>query len=186
MMVTTGFLDVCRAKGVIVYEMPGWQGRGESGSFSIRGVLLHHDAMGLRNDNVPNYMAQNGVAGSQVWIKFDGTLYVLAAGLKWHAGAGGGWGSIPADNGNAYCLGIETDYSGSGPRDPRIDDAIHLVTRAAVEYYKLNPARDLALHKEYAPDRKVDLANFDADDWRRRAAQDTPEPVGFWQAWFAA
>jgi hypothetical protein len=33
----------------------------------------------------------------------------------------------------------------------------------------MNPQRDLALHKEYAPDRKQDLSNFDADAWRARA-----------------
>jgi N-acetyl-anhydromuramyl-L-alanine amidase AmpD len=186
-MVTGGFLDLCRAKGVSVHEMPGWQGRGESdGPFSIRAILLHHDAMGLHNDNVPTNMSQNGVDGSQLWIKFDGTLYVMAAGRKWHAGLGSGWGSIPTNHGNDVALGIETDYSGSGPRDPRIDATIHLVTRAAVEFYGLNPARDLALHKEYAPDRKIDLSNFDADAWRARAAQGDPAAVTWWGAWFAA
>ena len=193
-VVTSGFIDACRAKGVDVVEMPGWQNRGESdGPFSVRAVLLHHDAMGLHNDNVANYMSQNGVNGAQLWIKYTGQLYVLAAGRKWHAGLGDGWGSIPANHANDVCLGIETDYTGSGPREPAIDATIHLVTRAAVEYYGLNPARDLALHMEYAPGRKTDLSNFDADDWRRRAAQEQPPapppappaPPAWW-GWFAA
>jgi len=187
--VTSGFLDLCRARGVTVVEMPGWQDRGETdGPFSIAGVLLHHDAMGLHNDNVPQYMSQQGVNGSQVWIKYTGELYVLAAGRKWHAGVGGGWGSIPANHANDVCLGIETDYSGSGPREPAIDTTIHLVTRCAVEYYGLDPAQDLALHKEYAPGRKDDLSNFDADAWRSRAANGPqPQPAEpTWWGWFAA
>ena len=174
--VTAGFVSALRAAGLDVVEMPGWQDRGESGSFNIRGLLLHHDAMGLHNDNVPHFMSQNGENGAQLWVKYTGQVYVLAAGLKWHAGAGGGFRNIPAGNGNAYCLGVETDYKGSGPRESAIDEAIHKLTRVAVQFYGMNPQRDLACHREYAPDRKIDLANFDADAWRARAASDAPAP----------
>src|SRR5437868_7721217 len=167
---TAGCVQAMRNAGLDVVEMPGWQGRGESGRFAIRGIILHHDASGLHNDNVAQYMSQDGVNGAQLWIKYTGQVYILAAGLKWHAGAGRGFGNIPANDGNAYCVGIETDYSGTGPRPAAIDEAIHTLTRVLVEYYGMDPARDLALHKEYAPDRKIDLANFDAAAWRTRAA----------------
>lgn len=178
--IDAGFVKFCREHGVDVVEMPGWQSRGEGGYFDIRGVLLHHDAMGLHNDNVPQFMSQNGESGSQLWIKYTGQLYVLAAGLKWHAGAGRGFRNIPANGGNAYCAGIETDYSGSGARPVAIDKTIHLVTKCLVNYYRMDPQNDLALHKEYAPDRKIDLSNFDANSWRALAGQpfnpEAPKP----------
>ncbi len=170
-VINRGFLALCRSRGVDVVEMLDWENRGESGRFSVRGIIQHHDAMGLHNDNVPRYMMQNGVDGAQLWVKYTGQLYVLAAGLKWHAGSGWGWRNIPANGGNAYCVGIECDYSGIGPRPKAIDDTLYVVAGCLVDYYKMDPQRDLALHKEYAPDRKIDLSNFDADLWRQKAGQ---------------
>lgn len=174
MIITEELVEVMRTAGLNVVEMSGWKSRGESGSFSIHGILLHHDAEGLHNDNVPNFMSQNGEFGSQLWIKYTGEVYVMAAGLKMHAGSGQGFRNIPANNGNAYCIGIETDYSGEGPRPAAIDVAIHQLTRVLVDFFGMDPQRDLALHKEYAPDRKIDLANFDADAWRDRAGKSVP------------
>jgi N-acetyl-anhydromuramyl-L-alanine amidase AmpD len=178
MIVTEELVEGMREAGLTVVEMPGWQSRGESGPFSIRGILLHHDASGLHNDDVPNFMSQNGEKGSQLWIKYTGEVYVLAAGLKWHAGSGRGFRNIPEEDGNAYCIGIETDYSGFGPRPEAIDVAIHQLTRVLVDYFGMDPQRDLALHKEYAPDRKIDLANFDADAWREKAGNSVPARSG--------
>ena len=36
-----------RERGMNVLELGGWEGRGEGGGFTPRGILLHHDAMGL-------------------------------------------------------------------------------------------------------------------------------------------
>ena len=46
MIVTEELVETMRKAGLTVVEMPGWQARGESGPFSIRGIMLHHDAIG--------------------------------------------------------------------------------------------------------------------------------------------
>jgi hypothetical protein len=183
--VTSGLVAAFRAAGIPVVEMSGWQNRGESGAFNIRGIILHHDAMGLHNNNVAEYMSQNGNDGAQLWIKYTGELFILAAGCKWHAGSGNGWGSIPGGQGNAYAVGIETDYSGTGPWAQAMLNTIDNTCRVIVKYHGLNPQRDCCGHKEYAPDRKVDPGNFDCNAWRGRIGGPVTPPTDGEDDWMA-
>jgi N-acetylmuramoyl-L-alanine amidase len=170
-----------RDRGMNVLEMGGWEGKGEGGTFVPRGILLHHDAMGLgyidsnlsNNLNVPKYMSQNGNDGSQVWIGRDTanrmTLVFLAAGIKWHAGRGQGFRSIPSGQGNTYCIGIETDHTTGTGWDADIMRYIDLTTWLFCDEFSIDPDRWLAGHREYAPDRKVDPESYDLNAWRQRA-----------------
>lgn len=166
MGMSSDLVERCKARGLAVVELPGWQSRGEGGSFSIRGVILHHDGEGLGNENVPRYMCQEGVNGSQLWIRKTGAVYFLAAGLKWHAGSGGGWRSVPANQGNATCVGIETDHTfGQEWPAPQMA-AIVIVTQELCSLYGIDPDQWCCGHREYAPNRKPDPENFDLDAWR--------------------
>lgn len=180
-MALTDLADVLRNAGLTVIELPGWQGRGEGGSFNPIGILLHHDAMGLGFNsnpgddmNVPDYMSQNGNDGSQLWVRRDGAWVAMAAGRKWHAGAGQGYGDVPAGGGNTGFLGVETDHTVGDPWPAEQLDAINRGCRALAQHYGWK-ASNCAGHKEYAPDRKIDPESFDLDAWRQFIARaDTP------------
>jgi hypothetical protein len=181
--------DVLRAAGVTVIEMPGWKDNADysdgATAFDPRGIILHHDAEGLGFDNdpsndmnVPNYMQGSGHGGSQLWVRKDGAFCVLAAGRKWHAGSGDGWGAIRAGNVNADALGIETDHTTGDPWPAVMVDAINRGSRALVRHYGWNPS-DCCGHREYAPGRKPDPENFDLNAWRAylaSAVTDPPDP----------
>lgn len=181
-MMLTDMADVLRAAGLTVIELPGWKQRGESGEFDPIGLLLHHDAMGLGwnsnpgdDMNVPQYMSQNGVDGSQLWVRKDGAVVVMAAGRKWHAGAGS-WPGVPG-SGNTYLLGIETDHTVGDPWPDAQVQTIYRSSRSLADHYGLHVYIG---HKEWAPARKIDPENFDLDAWRayiRRPATPVPPPV---------
>lgn len=178
----TDLADVLRTAGLNVIELSGWQDRGESGSFNPIGILLHHDAMGLGFNsnpgddmNVPEYMSQNGNDGSQLWVRRDGAWVVMAAGRKWHAGAGQGYCDIPAGSGNSNWLGVETDHTTGNPWPSEQLDSINRGCRTLAKHYGWQ-ASNCAGHREYAPDRKIDPENFDLDGWRRYIASNASTP----------
>jgi hypothetical protein len=172
-------------------------GAGETdGQFKPLGLILHHDAAGLSYTDgwggddvvaVPRNMAQPGGNGAQFWVGRSGTWYILSAGRKWHAGIGDGYGHIPANSGNIYAYGIETDYGPvrqqwSGPTVTSdgytwpVWDAAH---RTAIDAGSRALAKTLGLntfcgHKEYAPTRKIDPANLSLNDWRAYIGASTP------------
>jgi N-acetyl-anhydromuramyl-L-alanine amidase AmpD len=164
-----------RDRGLRVVELAGWQDRGETdGPFDVLGILLHHDGVALGfndnpndDDNVPHFMAQNGQDGAQLWIKRDGSVFILAAGRKFHAGSGQGFRGIPANKGNSTCIGIETDHTDGVPWTDALLGAILTVSQELCAEYDIDPMQMCAGHKEYAPDRKHDPENFDLDQWRR-------------------
>ncbi|SDP08769.1 hypothetical protein SAMN04515671_2908 [Nakamurella panacisegetis] len=166
--------NVLRAAGLTVVEMPGWAERGESdGQFMNLGLILHHDGMGLGYDddpsndaNVPANMAPLGHDGSQFWVSRTGVWYCMAAGRKWHAGKGPGWGSIPADGGNTRCAGIETDHTIGNPWSPELARSILVGSRALALAYGYDVDQFCCGHREFAPGRKSDPENYDLDAWR--------------------
>lgn len=192
-----GLPDKARARGLRVIERPGWESRSD-GSFDARGVMLHHDAMGLgyvdndlsNNLNVVANMERPGANGSQLWIGRDTLgrmcLVFMAAGRKFHAGNGRGFRSIAANTGNATTVGIETDHTTGTGWDDELRHYIDVTTRLLVEEFDLDAQRDLAGHREYAPDRKPDPENFDLDAWRARAGRAAAVPAPTVSAdWFA-
>jgi hypothetical protein len=177
--------DVLRAAGVPVYEMPGWKDRGETdGPFTPLGLMIHHDAMGLAfnsnpndDNNVPANMAPNGKDGSQLWVKFDGTWWIMAAGRKWHAGLGQ-WRGIPRDSGNSRTIGIETDHTDGNPWPAVMLDSIRRGSAALARAYRMDVDQMCCGHKEYAPTRKHDPSDFDLDAWRAAMKAPTVRPGG--------
>jgi hypothetical protein len=167
----------------------GLAGQGESGEFNPIGLIFHHDGVGLSyvdswrgkdNLNVAKNMSVKGTNGAQFWVGRSGTWYILSAGKKWHAGAGGPYGNIGRSSGNARSYGIETDYGPvragwtgktviyEGHSWPVWDnqhiDSVYEGSAALAKELGLNT---FCGHKEYAPGRKIDPANVDLNDWRK-------------------
>ena len=85
----------------------------------------------------------------------DGTYFVIAAGLAYHAGAGSYAG---VSNGNACFIGIEAENTGLDD-DSWPDVQMEAYRRGVAALLKqIGADHSLAIgHKEYAPRRKIDL-----------------------------
>lgn len=92
---------VLRAEGLTVHEVPGWQRRSAGGSgMAAAGVMVHHTATppspdgktGWTDDKVRRLLVdgRKGIPGplSQIGLRRDGTVEVIAAGKANHAGRG--------------------------------------------------------------------------------------------------
>lgn len=162
----TWLADVLRAAGVPVVEHAGWKSRGRpTGDFHPRGIMLHHDASPAGASSGAVDVILNGRAGlpgplSQLWLDYAGRWHVVAAGRANHAGIGQ-WGSCPANAGNAYFLGIETDHTANeqwsaGQSEYGIRGLIALCDKLGIRDNATELRKWLCAHKEYAPTRKVD------------------------------
>lgn len=168
---------VLRAAGVAVSEVDGWQARGHAGDldreFTPCAVLVHHDGSAagptpgewvyLRDgfdSDVDNHF------DAQSWVDRNGVWHVIAAGRAQHAGAGIGWGAIPANLGNQFSLGVETDHT-TGEDWPRAQlDSLARGCAAICRARGWDPRTAVAGHKEYAKGRKTDPDGIDMDAFR--------------------
>lgn len=179
--------DALRRADLDVREVSGWQTRGrppEIGSFDPRALMLHHDASARgRSPGVLGMLEQGrpGIPGplSQLWESF-GTWYVVASGRANHAGVGDGWGRIPRDLGNTYAIGVETDHTTG---EPWAEGEVGILARgfaALSVVMAIEPSEALSLHREYAPDRKIDAAGINGDRFRGRVAAQMVELRAAW------
>jgi hypothetical protein len=164
---------VLRAAGLPVVEVSGWATRGHGNISDIRGILLHHTAgpatgtypsLGVVRDGRP------GLAGplANLGLGRDGTWYVIAAGLAYHAGTGYvSW--CGRDNGNQHLIGIEAESTGHGDWTSQQHESYPRGVAALLRHLRLGPERALA-HKEWAPGRKIDPAGWPGDMAGFRAA----------------
>lgn len=112
----TWLADVLEDAGCTVVREPGWETRGRpDGSFTPRGIMLHHDASPTGSTSSGVDVIRDGRPGlegplAQLWLDYYGAWHVVAAGRANHAGEGQ-FGDIPRDQGNEYCIGIETDHT---------------------------------------------------------------------------
>ncbi|AYN58251.1 endolysin [Arthrobacter phage Kepler] len=164
-----------RKHGLTVVETPGWSNRGFLGRdlLEVRGVLWHHTATNrvrFNGSNAPTLQmcieGRPDVSGPLCQIVFgrDGTVYLTAAGLANHAGAGSAPG-IPRDMGNYHLVGIEMESSGVAPWDWTLDQlrvAPHLGAALELELLQHLPAeRRLQIgHLEYSSQGKIDPAGW--------------------------
>lgn len=164
-----------RRHGLTVVETPGWAGRGFLGRdlLEVRGVLWHHTATNRGRfdgaDAPTLQMCIDGrpdVAGPLCNIVFgrNGTVYLVAAGLANHAGAGE-LPNIPRDLGNYYLIGIEMESSGVAPWDWTADQLrVAPALGAALEIECLGwlppELRIQAGHLEYSSGGKIDPAGW--------------------------
>lgn len=189
-MMLTNLADVLRRAGLRVVEQSGWKTRGHGQMLKPKGILWHHTATSARASG--DYPSLNVVTNGRsdlpgplcnVGLGRDGTWYVIAAGLAYHAGAG----SYPGigSNGNAHLIGIEAEHPGlqGTPWPPAQIDSYRRGSAALAKAYGINADRIIG-HKEWAPRRKIDPIGLDMNAERRfvadymRSGGSTPTPGG--------
>lgn len=146
--------SVLHAVGLNVQLVEGWQTRGHGDVGQTRGVLCHHTAGALKG-NAPSLgictKGRPDLPGplSQLVLGRDGTYYVVAAGLSYHAGAGL-WQGI--NSGNRNMVGIEAENTGLANDNPwpEIQMAAYIKGVAAIlKHIRAKPIM-CAGHLEYA------------------------------------
>lgn len=115
--------DLMRGRGHTVLETAGWRTRDAEpgrGYDPTRMFLEHHDASTVLAGNwgALGYVTANKLA--QLVFSRDGKAMIVAAGITWHAGVGGPFADIPANQGNWYSLAVEVANSGSEAYAPEL------------------------------------------------------------------
>lgn len=167
-MMLTDLATAARKSGLTVIEIPGWRTHGHGQMSGVRTIVAHHTATktSAPGDYPSINVVRNGRAGlsgplSQLGLGRDGTVYVIAAGLSYHAGK-----THHRDQGNAYAIGIEAEHPGTGPWPKRQRDAYVRLCAALVDHYGLTVSR-VQGHKEVAaPTGRKSDPNFDMDAFR--------------------
>jgi hypothetical protein len=147
-------------------EVPGWQTRGHGEMVGVRTVVVHHTA-GPSTGNFPSLgVVRDGRAGlsgplANLGLGRDGTVYVIAAGLCYHAGV-----VLQSDYGNGYSIGIEAEATGVTAWPAVQMDAYARLCAALCLHYTLPVGRVLG-HKEVcAPAGRKTDPNFDMAAFR--------------------
>lgn len=172
--------DAARLTGCPVSEVAGWRTRGHGGMSAVEGVVLHHTA-GPPDGEMPSLrVIRDGradLAGplAHYGVGRSGTIYVVAAGCSWHAGASS-WDGITSLNGRF--IGVEAEDDGDGTWTPDQLDCIPRLLAACLYYIRRDSSR-AAGHREVAlPEgRKVDPTGIDMDAVRTRVADLLADPL---------
>jgi hypothetical protein len=154
--------------GLDVVEVPGWRTRGHGSLTSVESITCHHTAtsaaasgdyptLGIVRDgrsDLPGPLSQLGLGRS-------GTVYIIASGVAFHAGA-----THESWMDNWHAIGIEAEHPGVGVWPTVQYDAYARLCAALCDHYGVPTARVLG-HKEVATPtgRKVD-PNFDMPAFR--------------------
>ena len=173
----TNLADIARSAGLKVVEVSGWKTRGHGDTDVIKTIVCHHTA-GSTAKQDPRPMGslntitygRTGLTGplANYGLGRDGTVYVVAAGLAYHAGQ-----VRDVDFANAFSIGIEAQNAGTSadPWPAKQLDAYARLCAALVMHFKLDVG-DVLGHKEvcYPPGRKID-PSLNMDDLRRKVRQ---------------
>lgn len=162
---------VARETGYPVVEVPNWSTHGHAGMANhVGGITIHHTAGPEPERTASNYpslgVVRNGRPGlpgplAHYGIGFNGTIYVIAAGLAYHAGSGGWRGLV----GNSTVIGIEAEDSGDGDWQAAQLDVYPRLCAALCRFLGIG-AGMVHGHKEWTP-RKIDPAGINMVSFRR-------------------
>lgn len=171
----TNLADILRRAGLRVVEVGGWQSRGHGAMGSVQGVMWHHTATPASAKG--NFPSQNVVTYGRsdlpgplcnLGLGRDGTWYVVAAGLAYHAG-NGTWAGM-TNNGNSQYLGVEAEHPGTAgnPWPAAQIDSYRRGTAALLRAFGLGADR-MTFHREYARPigRKIDPYGLDGNAERK-------------------
>lgn len=169
-MMLTDLATACRKSGLKVEEVSGWKTRGHGQMTSVETIVCHHTA-GPATGNYPSLgVVRDGRAGlpgplAQLGLGRDGTVYVIAAGVAYHAGD---VRSTAYNNWRA--IGIEAEATGVTTWPEVQMDAYARLCAALCDHYDVPASRVLG-HKEVCSPagRKID-PNFDMAAFRGRIA----------------
>lgn len=159
-----------RAQGFTVIEVAGWDSRGHGPMGAIQGVVCHHTAGSKVGDYPSLAVVRDGradLAGPLAhWgIGRTGTIYVIAAGVAWHAGA-----VNEQRFANAHAYGIEAENTGTGEVWSDALLAAYVALCAAICRVHGLKADAVRGHKEVCVPvgRKIDPAGIAMSDFRSR------------------
>lgn len=171
----TDLADACRKSGLRVVEVSGWQTRGHGPMSTVETIVAHHTATPKTapGDYPSLRIVRDGRPGlpgplAQLGLGRDGTVYVIAAGVSYHAGET--W--TVAQN-NWHAIGIEAEHDGLSAWPADQYAAYARLCKALCQHYRLAPS-DVRGHKEVAAPagRKID-PNFDMGQFRNAVAEAT-------------
>lgn len=173
--------DAARLPGYPVVEVAGWRTRGHGGMRVVEGVVAHHTA-GPSTGNYPSLnvvtYGRTGLAGplSQLGLGRDGTVYVIAAGLSYHAGASAWAGFTDL---NDEFIGIEAESTGTHDDWTVAQRDCYPRLIASLLYYMKRSASRSADHKEVALPlgRKPDRAFWNSEASRQTVAYMLADPL---------
>lgn len=156
----TDLADVARRTGYPVVEVPGWKSRGHGPQPDVDGVVCHHTAgwndMHIVRDGRPGL---NGPL-SQIWLRHDGKIYIVAAGRCWHNAP-----STSLGHTNSRSVGIEAENDGKAPWPAAQLDSYLRLCAELCRAYQL-PVSTVRGHKEVnrgKPDpHSLDMTEFRA------------------------
>jgi hypothetical protein len=113
---TTDMADILRTAGLKVIELPGWKSRGHGAMGAVSAIICHHTATNASaRGNYPTLTTvrdgRSDLPGplAQLGLGRDGTWYVIAAGISWHAGA-----TQYTWQDNWHAIGVEAEAEGTG------------------------------------------------------------------------
>lgn len=176
-MFATELADIARGAGLHVIEVDGWKTRGHGELDAVKGVVCHHTAGPSAKASPGDFPSLRTVRDGRtnlsgplcnLGLGRTGTVYVVAAGLAYHAGA---VRVAQPPYSNAFNLGIEAENDGVGEPWPQAQlDAYARLCAALAVHYGFGLGRVLA-HKEvcYPPGRKTD-PDFEMGPFRRQVA----------------
>jgi hypothetical protein len=174
MVWATWLADAARLTGYPVNEVSGWKSRGHGQMSSIQGVVGHHTATSAKaaGDYPSLAIVRDGRSDlpgplSNLGLGRSGTIYVIAAGLCYHAGASA-WAGFTSLN--STFLGIEAENDGSGNWTDAQLDAYPKLVGALLKQMGRGVERYVS-HRTCATPagRKPDPAKI-SDDWMRERA----------------
>lgn len=174
-----GFGKALRGHGLTVKKVEGWQTR-SAGSFAPEGVLIHHTASNKASGDLPcTGIVTHGRSDlpgplCNILIGRSGTVLLVAAGRANHAGTGGPYGGIPANEGNFRLVGIECENDGIGEPWPDKQKKAMGIVSAVLLKRMGQPARRCFAHREWTS-RKVDPRGIDMDKFRERVQKELRE-----------
>jgi len=163
--------DAARTSGLIVVEVAGWRTRGHGPMRVVEGVVGHHTATGdaAKGDYPSLNVVTNGRAGlpgplCNFGLGRSGIVYVIAAGVGYHAGASRWAGFTDL---NDEFLGIEAEDNGDGRWTNAMLDAYPRLVAALLRYMRRGVDRYIS-HRGCAipAGRKPDPGGL-SDEWMR-------------------
>lgn len=161
--------DAAKMTGYPVVEEANWRTRGHGGFRVVEGVTGHHTAGPATGEYPCRKVIRDGRAGlrgplGNFGLGRSGTIYVVAAGVAYHAGVSTFAGFY---NLNDEFLGIEAEDDGDGNWTPEQLDAYPRLVAACLHYMKRDESR-YAGHKDVAIPigRKVDPKGIETP-WMR-------------------
>lgn len=157
-----------------VVVVDGYQTRGHGGFRALEGVVGHHTgtADSAQGDYPTLRIVRDGRSDllgplCNYGLGRSGTIYVVAAGVAWHAGASAYQGMVDL---NDEFLGIEAESAGGGKWTPDQMIVYPRLVRSILDYIR-RPASRYASHRTVATPkgRKDDPRGID-DVWMQQAA----------------